>query len=348
MKHYARLFCPLSKVYGLLVKLDNVFTISRALPKPVISIGNITWGGSGKTPVVINLAKQLVSKGLKPAILSRGYKRENSNTKCLIVSDGKQILESAEIAGDEPYLIAQKVPGAAVIVGADKFVCGSLALEKVKPDVFILDDGFQHWKLKRNLDIVCINAQNPFGNGCLIPAGILREPLGSLKRAGLIILTNSDLAEEKALIDIERKISQYNENMPLRAINKIIGLRELSSNKNKNISEFQNKKIIALSAIAGNERFKKTLEQNKINVVEHFTFRDHHWYNLDEMKSIFLRVDKDCPVITTSKDAVRLASLINVLEKEDAQRIFVLDTEIEFVKGEDVWEQNIRKALRYS
>ena len=179
------LLYPFSFLYRAGLGIDRKITTAKELPRPVISIGNITWGGTGKTPLVIKTARYLLSLGVVPCVLTRGYGRKKKDT--VIVSDGKNILSSAELSGDEPVSIAESARGAIVVAGADRFWAAKEALASLKPGAFILDDGFQHWALKRDIDIVCVNALNPFGNGFLIPAGILREPISSLQRAELVI-----------------------------------------------------------------------------------------------------------------------------------------------------------------
>jgi len=163
---------PLSLLYSVLLKADRKFSIPKKLSKPVISVGNITWGGTGKTPIVIEILNLLINNNLKPVVLTRGYSRISNFPLLLKESTiGINHLDS----GDEPLLIAKSVPKASVIVGKNRYDNALKFEKRIKPDVYILDDGFQHWNIQRNLDIVCINAANPFGNGMLIPAGILRE-----------------------------------------------------------------------------------------------------------------------------------------------------------------------------
>jgi tetraacyldisaccharide 4'-kinase len=156
----------------------------------VISVGNITLGGTGKTPAVIQIAKVLQGLGKRVAVISRGYGRKNED-EVLVVSDGRNVKTDPRLFGDEPVLIASSLPGAAVIVGADRYRAGQAALDQFRPDVLILDDGYQHVRLKRDLNIVLIDAADPFGSGRLFPAGILREPLQELARADVVLITNA-------------------------------------------------------------------------------------------------------------------------------------------------------------
>ncbi|MCL2389925.1 MAG: tetraacyldisaccharide 4'-kinase, partial [Endomicrobia bacterium] len=164
-----KLLYPLSVIYKLLSEADKCLKSPKTLPAPVISVGNLTWGGTGKTPVVIELLRFLVKNNLKPAVLTRGYNRR-SKAPVLLNNGGVNV--SAAESGDEPLLISKSVPEADVIIGADRYNNALRFAKETKAGVYVLDDGFQHWKICRDLDIVCVNAADPFGNGMLIPAGI--------------------------------------------------------------------------------------------------------------------------------------------------------------------------------
>ena len=161
---------------------------SHRLPCKVISIGNITVGGTGKTPVTCLIARYLKDAGCRVTVLSRGY-RAQGGTEPLIVSDDKHVIAGPEIAGDEAVMLAHKLPGVPVLAGKNRFLLGQRAVHDFSAQAVLLDDGFQHYPLQRDLDIVLINARNPFGNGFLLPRGTLREPLSALSRAPLIVLT---------------------------------------------------------------------------------------------------------------------------------------------------------------
>ena len=324
MKFDTRLLYPFSLLYRVLSKLDKGITIERKLPKPVISIGNITWGGTGKTPCVIKLAREFVSLGFKPAILSRGYFKQDKRASFIAVSDGKTTLVPPEISGDEPFLIAESVPGAIVMAGKNRVGAAGFAMEKFSPDLFILDDGFQHWKIIRDLEIVCVNALNPFGNGFLIPAGVLREPVSALNRADLVVITSSDLVSEASLLEIEKIISRYCHGKILRAKYAPVRLRRVLDGESFKLEDFKNEPFSAVSAIGENSGFTKLLEKSGINAVRQLDFRDHHWYNIDELK----RLDTVYKVITTTKDAVRLKGLLNLLPHKEAERFFALEIEL--------------------
>ncbi|MFA7675337.1 MAG: tetraacyldisaccharide 4'-kinase, partial [Endomicrobiia bacterium] len=208
-----KILYPFSIIYNFVSNLNRKFTKQQQLSSPVISVGNITWGGSGKTPVVLEIAKYILSLGKMPVILSRGYARKENTLNNVIVRDNEKIISDICASGDEPYMMAQNIK-CPIIIGRDRIQSAKLS-QKFNPDVFILDDGFQHWKLKRDLDIVCINSLNPFGNNMIIPAGILREKLTALKRADIVILTNANLCDDIKLKDIKKKVVSITGKGPL-------------------------------------------------------------------------------------------------------------------------------------
>ncbi|MFA7074921.1 MAG: tetraacyldisaccharide 4'-kinase [Endomicrobiaceae bacterium] len=235
-----KILYPLSVVYNFISKLNDKFTKREQLNIPVISVGNITWGGSGKTPVVLKIAEYVLSKNKTPVILSRGYGRKNNTQGSVIVRDKEKILSGIAEAGDEPYMMSQRIK-CPVIVGKNRIKSADLA-HKFNPDVFILDDGFQHWKLKRDLDVVCINSLNPFGNNMIIPAGILREDVTSLKRAGIIILTNTNLCDEKKLQEIKKRIINITGRDPLLSFCSGFNLTSMSGSNETDMSFLHRKK----------------------------------------------------------------------------------------------------------
>ncbi|MHB9155711.1 MAG: tetraacyldisaccharide 4'-kinase [Endomicrobiales bacterium] len=343
-----RLLYPFSLAYAALLAADRMRTRPRRLQKPVISVGNITWGGTGKTPVVIRLSKDLLARGLKPAVLSRGYRRKGGAGAPLLVSDGVTLLAGAREAGDEPCLIAGSVPGALVLSGPDRHASAQAALAKGRPDVFVLDDGFQHWKLERELDIVCVNAADSFGNGLLIPAGILREPLSALKRAGIIILVNADSLDASGLERLEKEISRHSAAPVLRARYRPSALASLRTGSRVPPETLKGKQVLALSAIAGNSGFLRFLGKCGFSVENALDFRDHHWYNIKEVVSFISRSAQNHPVVTTAKDAVKLKELLPLLGREEADRFFVLEVELDFTTGEKTWQEQVQKVLQSS
>ncbi|MBN1621168.1 MAG: tetraacyldisaccharide 4'-kinase [Endomicrobiales bacterium] len=342
------LLYPLSPIYRMLVSVDRMLTSRRNLLRPVISVGNITWGGTGKTSFVIKIAKDLIASGLKPAILTRGYLRKDKNSKSIAVSDRQRIIATPEEAGDEPYLIAQSAPGSIVIVGADRCMSADLAIKNYSPDIFILDDGFQHWRVNRDLDIVCINAVDPFGNGTLIPSGILREPVSSLKRANLVVLTNTEHLADEALKKLEAKIEKITSKVPLRAVYNAVAFRQMMGDLVYSLNDFPHRSIIAMSALGENGNFINTLKKHKLNIKKHFAFKDHHWYNQNDINTVILNAAEDSAIVTTAKDAVKLDGLLDSIPYEKRRKIFVLDVKLQITSGEEYWKKELKRILQFS
>src|SRR5215213_2558012 len=211
---------PFSWIYGKITDFRNTLyergvLKSAALGAPAVSVGNITVGGTGKTPMVAFVAGALTEQGGKVCILTRGYGREKPK-KRVLVSDGEKVLADAETAGDEPFELARKLLGKAIVVAdADRVAAAKWARENFKIAAFVLDDGFQHRQAKRDLDIVLLDATNPFGNSKTLPFGRLREPLENLERADLIIITRANLVNEKQISDLKLQIAKFNSACPI-------------------------------------------------------------------------------------------------------------------------------------
>lgn len=280
----------------------------------VISVGNITTGGTGKTSVTIELAKYFLRSGFKVAVLSRGYKKKTNSTNnngAILVSDGHDILTNYEISGDEPLLIAKKVPKAFVLVGKDKVKLGLSAI-KLGAQILILDDGFQHIRINRDENILLIDCKNPFDNGCLIPSGNLRELPDSIKRATSIILTNL-LANKGSFKDeTVNKIKRYSRNSPITTMKyKIKQFTGINIKKTLSTQEAANLKVIAFSGIGNPQSFIDLLKENNILVAEHITYPDHYNYSFEDLEEIIQLARKNNVdnIITTEKDAVKLEYL---------------------------------------
>ncbi len=310
---------PFSWLYGAGVKARHILYqkgIFEAIDLGVktISVGNITVGGTGKTPLVALVAKILAEKGEKVCILTRGYGRDNPKERVL-VSDGERILADAREAGDEPFELANKLIGQAVIVAdARRAEAGNWAREKFGITAFILDDGFQHLRLKRNLDLVLLDATNPFGNGNLLPAGILREPLQSLKRAQAVVITRANLVEE--VDQIKTQVSKINPNCKIFVSkNKFLGLVKLKeflfSNSPNHQLPITNHKFMAFCALGNPDNFFAQLRSEKFNIIHQQAFPDHHLYTNSEIKKVEKEAIKHGAevLLTTAKDAVKLTHL---------------------------------------
>ncbi|MDR3111903.1 MAG: tetraacyldisaccharide 4'-kinase [Elusimicrobiota bacterium] len=297
----------LSLIYSKIQLLDKIFTRSKKLTKPVISVGNITWGGTGKTPIVIEIAKFFVSQGKKPVILTRGYGRKFK--KPVLLKNGGQNIAVFQ-SGDEAMLIAKSVPQADVIVGAKRYKNALFFEKETTPDVYILDDGFQHWKIKRNVDIVCINGANPFGNDMLLPAGILREyPKKALKRASTIVITNSDFAKDLPLL--ESKILAYSGVFPTSVYYGNYKFKTLNLKDDFDIKKFKNTKVYSLCAIGFSQGFKNSLKKTGVKTQKSFNLKDHKSYTKKDIEKIFNEIGDGSFLVITAKDAVKIDVIID-------------------------------------
>lgn len=299
----------LSLLYALLIRVRSTLynhglLRSSALSCRVVSVGNITLGGTGKTPTVIRLAQLFQSRGLKTAVLSRGYRSQNPEPVA-VVSGGEKILLTAREAGDEPLLLARALPGVPVIIGRKRVSAGRFALAQFSPDVILLDDGFQHLQLKRDADIVLVDQGFGFGNGCLIPRGILREPLTALKRADIFILTKK--MGENLPHAIEELLAAENPHAPVFSARYVIkGISTLDGTPRGDLSLLNGKRVLALAGIGNPRYFIHLLRTGGVPVTEELVFPDHHRYTARDAQGLAAHLGRvDC-IITTAKDACKM------------------------------------------
>ena len=316
---------------------SGVFRQKR-LPAKVISVGNVTVGGTGKTPLVIYLAERLKENSKNVAILTRGYKRKKKEMVDLLPRAQERI--NWEDVGDEPYLMMQNLSDVPIIVSKHRVISGLHAIEKYRAEFLILDDGFQHLKLHRDIDIVVIDSTNPFGNGKLLPAGRLRESLYSLKRADLFVLTKTDQASD--LDELVHTLQKYNPQAPLvESIYRIRSIDQQPDGVSVNLKEVEHKRALVFSGIGNPLSFENSLNQLKIQILKHHRFPDHFAYQqkdilflIEEAKS--LKADF---IITTEKDSVRIP-LINQSEvlpqTELGIPFYVLKIDLKITKGEEI------------
>ena len=305
----------------------------------VISVGNITVGGTGKTPLVIYLAEKLRAEGEKVAILTRGYKRQK-----------KEMLDLTQIsrdefnwrdAGDEPCLLARRLPEVPLMVAKNRYHSGDSAVREHGARFLIMDDGFQHLRLLRDTDIVVIDSTNPFGNGKLLPAGPLREPLTSLKRADILVLTKTDQAANKE--ELVAMLKRYNHKAPIvESVYQVRSIERLSDGFPVQPDKVHSKRALAFSGIGNPLSFENTLRQLGIRILRHRKFRDHFAY---ESKDI-LELDREAEslgaelIITTEKDSVRIP-LIN----EPKFPIHVLKIDLKVTGGEELLLKKVKGKL---
>lgn len=353
----------LSWIYLAIVGLRLELYRSRAMrAQPmgclVISVGNLTVGGTGKTPVVEMLARALQSGGRRVAILSRGYK---SRPKPLprrlwdkltgkrelfaprVVSDGVSLLLDSREAGDEPFMLASNLRGVVVLVDRDRVKSGHYAVRHFGSDLLILDDGFQYLRMRHAIEIVLVDRQAPFGNNYLLPRGTLREPPRHLRRATHIFLTKCDASDHSELID---RIRKYNRTAPIiECRHKPVLLRNFVNGQTKPLGLLRGMKVGALSGIAMPGSFEDALEALGASVTLRKAYTDHHRYSVREIESFIRRCAKRSldAVITTEKDAVRIPRI-----REPEIPIFYLRVEIEILRGHETYKNLIHRLTHPS
>ncbi|MCZ7635850.1 MAG: tetraacyldisaccharide 4'-kinase [Verrucomicrobia bacterium] len=348
----------LSRIFAVAVKIRRRlydFRILRdaTLGVQVIAIGNLTVGGTGKTPVVEKFARELQNQGRKVAILSRGYRSKprplhervrhrllfrQDQTPPRVVSDGKALLLDSESAGDEPFMLASNLKDVVVLVDKDRVKSGLYAIEKYGCDTLLLDDGFQYWKLAgRRRDIVLIDCQQPFGNNHLLPRGTLREPPSHLARASNIFITKSDGATD-ALRERVRKLNP--KAGIIECVHQPLYFEDLFTGERQGIDFVKGAQVASLSGIAQPESFEDSLIELGAELVASKRFADHHRFSQQEVLNIINRGVKRGAtlVITTQKDAVRFPKL----DRRDLP-IYFMRVEIKIIRGARNFEECVRQ-----
>jgi len=318
----------------------------------VIVVGNLTVGGTGKTPVVEKLARSLHERGRKVAILSRGYRsrREPVLRKWFrllthqepapprVVSDGERVLLDSEVAGDEPYMLARNLPGVLVITDKDRVKAGNFAIRKYGVDTLILDDGFQYFKLQDHLQLLLVDKSNPFGNGRVLPRGILREPVKQMRRASYVFLTKSDGRPDPQL---RATIDKYRPGTDLiECTHAPKYLQTVFGSEQKPLEALHGRRVAALSAIAAPESFEAFVERYGAKLVVRRRFIDHHRFHSWELEDFYAEaVARGAEfLVTTEKDAVRIPST-----PEPPLPLFFLRVEIEILTGVHDFEEAVSR-----
>ena len=301
--------------YNVSVKLRNKLYDKKLLraynsKSFVISIGNLTTGGVGKTPVTLEIAKYYLGMNKKVAILSRGYGGQLDNKNPHLISDGTNSLFSASLAGDEPVWLSNNAKGAYVVTCKNRIKAEKFVKEKYNPDIIIMDDGFQYRKMKRDIDIVLIDAKNKFGNGYILPAGPLREETDNIKRADKIIIVNKNFESKNALKYCDYIKKKFNKDTYLCKI-----VPDFAYNLLTNEVMPLQTKILAFSAIGQNNGFYHFLKRD-YNLSAVLEFEDHHKYEKEDVSKIihYAQEENIDSVITTEKDAVKLIEIIKDIE----------------------------------
>ena len=305
---------------------------------PVISVGNLTVGGTGKTPVVDLLVKELQRLQKQPAVLSRGYKRKNesSQQRLRFCEDSK--IDPAYF-GDEPYLLAQRNPEVPVYVGSSRFITAALAEKQDHPDILLLDDGYQHLAIHRDLNLLLIDAEQGLGNRHLLPFGVLREPENQWNRADAVIITKTNLATSDLVLrmlkhELQVSCPIFNFNYEIQRITRLDGKAHL------NLNEISNKRLLITSGIAQPKGFERLIEQQGIESISKITFPDHHDFRREDVRKILEEQEKLRPdyLLTTEKDAVKLRNFAELGEK-----IWVIEMEM---IPDNLWNDFFAEFLR--
>lgn len=332
------LLTPFAWLYGIGISIRNLMYDLGLMPVfrssvPVISVGNITTGGTGKTPFVQYLVRRYMDKGIRPCVISRGYKRLTRGMQ--VVSDGVSISGNALTAGDEPYQIAKNFPGAMVVVAEKRAVAADFVIKHHKPQLLILDDGFQHRSMGRDIDVVMVDGTRELTGIPLLPAGRRREHLSSLRRADVLIRSHIEKSEgpvpDAHTVEMRYKVKRF---------------RSLAMEKSYSVDQMRGKRCVVFSGIGNPENLLSTLRDIEIEILAFHEYPDHYIYREKDLNAIrqSLETTKGDFVVTTEKDAVRLES-IRVPPAFPLQLSLCLVIEAVIVQGEDALSQILYEKI---
>jgi tetraacyldisaccharide 4'-kinase len=333
----------LAAPYGLAVRLRAMlyqrgWLPQQRLPCRVISVGNLTVGGTGKTPIVIWMVNRLLAQGRRVGVLSRGYRRQ-SDAAMVLVSDGRSVLVGPKEAGDEPHLIATRCPGALVAVGADRHRIGRWVLERFPVDCFILDDGFQHLAIHRDVNLLLVDASDARGLDALLPVGRLREPLSAAARATAVVLTRAeDPAHRRAIIAKLARAGAMRET-PIVVRFTVEAVVNLKTQAIEKLERLGRGRVLAFSGIANPSSFPSLLERAGVQVLDHLVFPDHHWYQDQDLQLIQRKAAAAGSevMLTTEKDADKILRVASSGAEMDHFWAVRLGTEV--VEGKERLER---------
>lgn len=306
----------------------------KKLRAKVVCIGNLTTGGTGKTPAVLLAANTLRQRGHNVAVLSRGYGRTASGKDVTVLLDGRDA--DWRTCGDEPWMIHQSLVGqnVPVLVCKDRVKSGEIAVEMYDSRVIILDDGFQHLRLHRDLDIVLINARNPFGGGRLLPLGDLREPVSALRRAHMVVITHADRVTASELAELRAEIERLHPKVDvLESSHKADHLLDVRTEKKLTLNHLKDKAVTALSGLGDPLSFETSLEDLGARLAQKWRYPDHHVYTPRDLRAL-QELRGDLPLVTTLKDFTRLPPDWRELLTGD---VWVLGIKLDILKGKNTW-----------
>jgi tetraacyldisaccharide 4'-kinase len=327
---------------GLLGTRDWLYALgvlkSRRLDCPVVSVGNLTVGGTGKTPAVELAVRTLIDLGHRPAVLSRGYGRRTHGVQ--IVADTASIRLDPEDSGDEPFLLARRLPGVPVIVGGNRHAAGRDALARFAVSAIVLDDGFQHRTLVKDVEIVMARARAPWGNGRLLPGGPLREPLAALRRASLIVVTGATSADDVA--EVAAAARRHAPHAPVLAARHVpTECWDVGTMKYQPVESLLGKRLFAFAGIGSPDGFRHTLKETGVAEAGFVRFPDHHWYTHAELRELdaAAAAGNADGLVTTEKDWVRLRRL-----PIGKRPIYVVGVRLVLLSGEAEWRAAFARA----
>jgi tetraacyldisaccharide 4'-kinase len=340
---------PLSWVYDAIVRArcwlyeQRIILRNQPLGVPVVVVGNLTVGGTGKTPIVEKFARSLAQRGRHVAILSRGYKSRaepfyrrwwrwlthGEDPPPKIVSDGTHVLLDSAEAGDEPFMLARNLPGVVVLVDKNRVKAGQYAIKKFGSDILLLDDGFQYLSLRGQLNLLLVDKTNPFGNHHLLPRGILREPIMHLRRASYVFITKSDGRPDD---ELRATIAEHHPEVEvIECAHRPKYLQSVNNGGRRPLEDLRGRRVAAFCGIATPESFEKLLRELGAEICYHKRFLDHHRFTPEEMDRFFARAtaaNADL-IVTTEKDAVRLSP-----DLASPAPLYYLRLEIEILSGD--------------
>jgi tetraacyldisaccharide 4'-kinase len=307
---------------------------------PVISVGNLVLGGTGKTPMVIFLARLLSAEGYRVAIVSRGYGSTRSRG-VQIVSDGEKIVADTGRTGDEPQLLARRLPGVPVVCSSKRFLAGKVAIDRFQCNLVILDDGFQHRRLARNLDVVMLDSLNPFGNRHIFPRGMLRERTSALARAEVLVFSRFDNCKEAAK-NWENLKRQWPDKITATAVHRPVRIFAAADQKERPLNSVKGAKLAAFAGIAKPDDFFNTIQKLGAKIVYAAALPDHHKITTELLASLVEEASGLQPEfwLTTEKDWVRLPETL-----PEAMNLYVVAVELDLGEEGSGMNNVVRRAL---
>lgn len=309
------------------------------LPCPVISVGNLTLGGTGKTPTVELVARTLRELGAAPAVLSRGYGRATRGV--VVVADREAILAEARAGGDEPRLLAERLPGVPVVVGENRYEAGRVAVERCGATALVLDDGFQHRTLAKDLEILVVSGRAPWGNARVFPRGTLREPLGGLRRAHAVLVTNP--AGSETVAEVTTTVRRHHATAPVLAARyELQDASEPLRGRRLPARELGGRRLLAFAGLGSPEGFAETVDATGIRRVGFVEFPDHHWFTPSDVAELArdARAAGAQGLVTTEKDWMRMREL-----PPPPLPLWVLPIRLVIEAGHETWRRLIASVL---